>query len=152
MTRPRYQDIQGDGIPEAEVVPGVRARVIAGELYGVSGAVTRVATEPVYFDLALDVGARIDVPLPAGHNAFVYVFEGRVSAGPDGDGTPVERGELALLSPGSSVELEAGSDPARLILVAGRPLNEPIARYGPFVMNTNEELQQAFVDYQSGRL
>jgi redox-sensitive bicupin YhaK (pirin superfamily) len=152
MTKPRYQDIQGDGIPEAEVVPGVRARVIAGELYGVSGAVTRVATEPVYFDLALDAGTGIEVPLPESHNAFVYVFEGRVSAGPKDDGMPVERGELALLSRGGSLELAAGSDAARLILVAGKPLNEPIARYGPFVMNTRQELQQAFLDYQSGRL
>jgi len=161
MTAPRYQDLQGDEIPEAEVAPGVNARIIAGELGGVPGAVTQVATEPVYYDLHFDAGAAISVPLPSGHNAFLYVYQGRMQAGPAGGRTTIERGELALLSQGDSVELMAPvpagqhgpSEPAtRMILVAGRPLNEPIARYGPFVMNTNDELRQAFADYQSGRL
>jgi len=152
MTAPRYQDIQGDQIPEAEVAPGVNARVIAGELAGVAGAVTQVATEPVYFDLHFATDASITVPLPAEHNAFIYVYQGNMRAGPDGQRTNVERGELALLEHGDSVELSCGAEPARMILVAGRPLNEPIARYGPFVMNTNDELRQAFLDYQSGRL
>lgn len=152
MSAPRYQDLQGDEIPEGEVAPGVSARIIAGELAGIAGAVTKVATEPVYYDLGFDAGAAISVPLPAAHNAFVYVYEGEVAAGPPGGQSAVERGELALLSQGDSVELQAGSTRSRLILVAGRPLNEPIARYGPFVMNTNDELRQAFADYQSGRL
>jgi quercetin 2,3-dioxygenase len=151
MTTPRYQDIQGDRIPEAEVAPGVNARIIAGELGGVAGAVTEVATEPVYYDLHFSAGAALDVPLPTGHNAFIYVYDGRVMAGTGEAGTLIERGELALLSHGDSVALSA-DEPCRLILVAGRPLNEPIARYGPFVMNTNDELRQAFYDYQTGRL
>jgi redox-sensitive bicupin YhaK (pirin superfamily) len=150
MTMPRYQDIQGDEIPETEVAPGVRARVIAGELAGVKGAVTKVATEPVYYDLHFDAGASLTVPLPESHNAFLYVYQGAMQAGPEA--TPVDRGELALLSHGDSVELLAGEEPSRLILVAGKPLNEPIARYGPFVMNTTDELKQAFYDYQNGRL
>jgi hypothetical protein len=152
MTTPRYQDIQGDQIPEAEVADGVNARVIAGELAGVTGAVTDVATDPVYFDLHFDAGASLTVPLPALHNSFIYVYEGQVGAGPPSERTTVERGELALLSHGDSLDLVAGSEPCRLILLAGRPLGEPIARYGPFVMNTNDELKQAFIDYQSGRL
>jgi hypothetical protein len=152
MTTPRYQDIQGDQIPEAEVADGVNARVIAGELAGVAGAVTDVATDPAYFDLHFDAGASLTVPLPELHNSFIYVYEGWFGAGPAGERTTVERGELALLSHGDSLELVAGNDPCRLILLAGRPLGEPIARYGPFVMNTNDELKQAFLDYQSGRL
>jgi len=152
MTTPRYQDIQGDQIPEAAVADGVNARVIAGELAGVAGAVTDVATDPAYFDLHFEAGASLTVPLPERHNSFIYVYEGRIGAGPAAERTTVERGELALLSHGDSLELVAGDDPCRLILLAGRPLGEPIARYGPFVMNTNDELKQAFLDYQSGRL
>jgi len=152
MTTPRYQDLQGDQIPETQAAKGVTARVIAGELAGVTGAVTNVATDPVYLDLHLDAGASLTVPLPEVHNAFLYVYEGQVSAGPASERISVERGELALLSHGDAIDLAAGSNPARLILLAGRPLGEPIARYGPFVMNTNEELRQAFADYQSGRL
>lgn len=150
MTAPRYQDLQGDEIPEADVAPGVHARIIAGDLAGVEGAVTKVATEPVYYDLHFDAGASLTVPLPESHNAFVYVYQGTMRAG--SEATSVERGELALLSQGDSVALTAGKEPSRLILVAGRPLNEPIARYGPFVMNTTDEIRQAFLDYQSGRL
>jgi len=152
MTAPRYQDIQGDQIPEAEVAPGVNARIIAGELGGIEGAVTQVATDPKYFDLHFAADASITVPLPPGHNAFVYVYQGRMQAGPATARTIIERGEIALLSQGDSLELAAAGEPSRMILVAGRPLNEPIARYGPFVMNTADEIRQAFFDYQNGRL
>ena len=152
MVPPRYQDIQGENIPEAEVADGVTARIIAGELAGVSGAVSQVATDPIYYDLSLEAGASVDIPLPEQHNTFIYVFEGTVMAGPETNSVEVSRGELALLSKGDGVSLSSPDAPGRLILVAGRPLNEPIARYGPFVMNTNEELRQAFLDYQSGRL
>jgi redox-sensitive bicupin YhaK (pirin superfamily) len=152
MTAPRYQDIPGEDIPEVSLGNGVEAKVIAGELGGVTGAVSQVATEPVYYDLHFAAGASVVIPLPEGHNAFLYVYEGQVQAGPDGSRTPIERGEIALTSHGASVELTAGDAPSRLILVAGRPLKEPVARYGPFVMNTAEEIRQAFMDYQSGRL
>ena len=152
MTAPRYQDIPGEDIPAVSLGDGVEARVIAGELGGVSGAVSQVATEPVYYDLHFAAGASVVIPLPEAHNAFLYVYEGQIRAGPDGSQTPIERGEIALMSHGASVELTAGDAPSRLILVAGRPLNEPVARYGPFVMNTAEEIRQAFMDYQSGRL
>jgi quercetin 2,3-dioxygenase len=148
MTAPRYQDIQGDDIPETNLGNGITARVIAGELGGVNGAVTGVATEPVYYDLHLDAGSAYTVPLPPRHNAFVYVYAGTAEVA----ATRVERGELALLTQGDSLALAAGEEGCRLILVAGRPLLEPIARYGPFVMNTREEIYQAFDDYRAGRL
>jgi redox-sensitive bicupin YhaK (pirin superfamily) len=152
LTTPRYQDIQGDQIPEADVAPGVHARIIAGKIAGTDGAVTDVATDPIYYDLHFDANASIEVPLPDQHNAFLYNYEGLFKAGPEGEETTVARGELALLSHGSSIRLLAADTPSRLILVAGRPLNEPIARYGPFVMNTEAEIRQAFIDYQAGRL
>lgn len=150
MTAPRYQDIQGDQIPETALADGVRARVIAGELAGVQGAVTDVATRPIYYDLHVDRGRSYTVPLPAKHNAFVYVYAGNAIVG--SGSTPLQRGELALLGHGGSVAIAAGSEDCRMILVAGRPLNEPIARYGPFVMNTAEEIHQAFDDYRAGRM
>ena len=117
-----------------------------------TGPVTDIATEPVYYDLHLDSGASYSLPLPAGHNVFLYVYDGSISAGPEGSARRVRRGEMALLSQGSRVDLAAAYSGARLIVVGGRPLNEPIARYGPFVMNTTEEIYQAFDDYRAGRL
>ena len=152
MTSPRYQDIQADQIPEVKPAKGVNARVIAGELAGVAGAVTKVSTEPVYYDLHFDAKASLSVPLPDLHNAFIYVYEGKIEAGVEQEQVSVDRGELALMSQGDALELVARDTPCRLILLAARPLGEPIARYGPFVMNTNDELRQAFSDYQSGQL
>ncbi len=152
LTEPRYQDIQAEGIPETDPAEGVHVRVVAGELGGVTGPVSGVATEPVFYDLAFEPGAAYKVPLPEGHNAFVYVFQGSAAIPHDAGSEPVERGEIALLTSGDHVALEGGSEGGRLMLVAGRPLNEPVARYGPFVMNTREELYQAFEDYRDGRL
>jgi quercetin 2,3-dioxygenase len=150
MTAPRYQDIQADRIPEVELGPGARARVLVGSVNGVAGPVTNVATEPVYFDLRLDAGGSYVAELPEGHNVFAYVYAGEAKIG--GAGTSIARGELALTSPGERLPVTAGAEGARLIIVGGRPLEEPVARYGPFVMNTAEEIRQAFADYQAGRL
>jgi redox-sensitive bicupin YhaK (pirin superfamily) len=152
MTAPRYQDIQGDAIPEAVLREGVHARVVAGELNGVKGPVGGVATEPVYYDFSLTAGAAHALRVPEGHNVFVYVYAGAALVGPAESPERVELGELAILSHGPEVRLAAGDKPARLIVVGGRPLNEPIARYGPFVMNTPEEIHQAFDDFRAGRL
>ncbi|HEX7081834.1 MAG TPA: pirin family protein [Gammaproteobacteria bacterium] len=153
MTAPRYQDIQADRIPEIEPAPGVTARVIAGRLDGADGPVTAVATEPVYHDLRLDAGASYTVAVPEGHNVFVYVYQGAAEVGPPGGAERLDRGELALLGHGPRVDLRAAAEQGcRLILVGGRPLNEPIARYGPFVMNTPDEIYQAFDDYRAGRM
>jgi quercetin 2,3-dioxygenase len=146
MTAPRYQDIEPGRIPEAET-NGARVRVIAGSYGGVRGPVQADATAPLYLDVLLEDGEfQADVPLE--HNAFVYVYEGSLDIG----GRAVARGELAVLRGGDSVAASAGDAGARFILVAGRPLKEPVARYGPFVMNRPEEIQQAMRDFTEGRL
>jgi quercetin 2,3-dioxygenase len=148
MTAPRYQDIAPERIPEV-TLEGVTARVIAGTFGDAQGPVQDIVTAPVYLDLRLEAGATLDVPLPAGHNGFIYVYEGQAQVG-DGAKT-LARGELGVLSNGASVHLAAKDAPVRLILVAGRPLNEPVAKYGPFVMNTPQQIQQAIEDYRGGR-
>ncbi|HET7570339.1 MAG TPA: pirin family protein [Gammaproteobacteria bacterium] len=152
MTAPRYQDIGPEAIPVVEVAMGVRVKVVAGEVNDARGPVSAVATEPVYLDIELQPGAEYVAALPPGHNAFAYVYAGAADIG-----TPAERTasrELAVLEQGGdSVHLAAVGDvPARLLLVAGRPLGEPVARYGPFVMNTTEQLHEAVADFQAGRL
>ncbi|UXI68434.1 pirin family protein [Tahibacter amnicola] len=150
MTAPRYQDIAPQAIPEVSPGEGVSVRVIAGEFGGAVGPVNAVATDPVYLDVRLAAGARCEVPLPQGHTAFAYVYAGQVAVG--SAAADISRGELAVLSKSGGVELAASTDEgARLILVAGRPLEEPVARYGPFVMNTAEEITQAVRDFQAGR-
>lgn len=149
MTEPRYQDIAPENIPEVQPAEGVNVRVIAGDFGGASGPVNGVVTEPVYLDIALDAGAKVSVPLPAGHNAFAYVFDGEgVKAGDD----VLAHRELAVFGDGDGVAFEAGAEPARLLLVAGKPLNEPVARYGPFVMNNTRQIHEAIADFQSGKL
>ena len=150
LREPWYRDIATAEIPEWQG-EGVTARVIAGATHGVQGAVQREATEPLYLDLHLAPGATFTQPLPAAHNAFVVVYRGEV----DVAGTPVRTRRMAILAntPGSDgVLLAAGPAGARAILVAGQPLKEPIAQYGPFVMNTQQEIFQAVEDFRAGRL
>jgi redox-sensitive bicupin YhaK (pirin superfamily) len=150
LCEPWYRDIPSAEIPEAQA-EGVRVRVIAGQALGVQGAMQREVTAPTYLDLHLEPGARFDQALPAAHNAFVYVYRGSLVVAD----TEVPRQRMALLAntPGSDgVVLTAGPEGARAVLIAGQPLNEPIAQYGPFVMNTNQEIYQAVEDFQAGRL
>jgi redox-sensitive bicupin YhaK (pirin superfamily) len=149
MVEPRYQDIPASDVPETAVGENAVARIIAGELHGVRGPVTGVATEPFYFDVRCESGMLAEIPTPETHNVFAYVYEGALDIG-TGQGSAVRRGEIALLSTGSVVAFRS-DESARFILVGGKPLNEPIARYGPFVMNTAEEIRQAIVDFQTGR-
>ncbi len=151
MSAPRYQDIPPEQIPELNPAEGVRLRVIAGQVGATEGPVRGVATQPVYVDVSLDANARYDLALPAGHTAFAYVFEREATVGPLEDAIELARGQLAVLGPGERVALRGGPEGGRLILVAGKALHEPVARYGPFVMNTEAEIRQAFVDFQSGR-
>jgi redox-sensitive bicupin YhaK (pirin superfamily) len=135
----------------ARPVDGVEARVIAGAVGDVLGPVQAVATDPTYLDLALAPGARYVHALPEGHNAFVYPFEGSVTVGSGTGARALATRELGALSPGSEVEIVAGDVPARALLIAGRPLREPIAKYGPFVMNTEAEIYQAVADLRAGK-
>jgi hypothetical protein len=150
MRAPWYRDIAPAEVPLWQG-DGESARVLAGRSHGVEGAVQREGTEPLYLDVHLDAGARFEQPLPATHNAFVYVYRGELAIGDTG----VRRQRMAILAntPGSDgVVLQAGPEGARAIVIAGAPLNEPIAQYGPFVMNTQQELMQAVQDFQAGRL
>jgi quercetin 2,3-dioxygenase len=152
MTAPRYQDIAPEAVPVVDAADGVRVRVLAGRFGDVEGPVSGVAVDPIYLDIGLASGARLNVPLPAGHNAFAYVYGGAVGIGAADAQRQIERGELAVLDrDGDDVLVSAGIDAARLILVAGKPLNEPVAKYGPFVMNTPEQIAEAIRDYQSGK-
>lgn len=147
MVAPSYRDIASEAIPETLAANGVRVRVIAGQTQGVAGAVHRPDTEPVYLDVHLPAGSEFIQPLPAGHNAFIYTYRGEV----DVAGVAVPDRTMAILAnDGGSVRLTA-SQAARAILVAGQPLGEPIAQYGPFVMNTAEEIEQTLRDYRAGK-
>jgi redox-sensitive bicupin YhaK (pirin superfamily) len=150
MTRPRYQEIPPDRIPTAVSPDGfARVRVIAGEALG-AHAVIDTHTPIAYHDWSLEPGADVRFPLDPKQRALVFVFEGSVRVGDDG--TEVRDGQLALLGPGDAVRLRAAAEKSRLLLLAGAPLGERVARYGPFVMNTENELVEAFNDYRSGRM
>ncbi len=151
MMAPRYQDIAPERVPAVTPAPGVHARVLAGSLGGAVGPVGEVAVEPFYWDVSLEAGAELLAPVPAGHAAFVYVFEGALSVGPSDAAREVATSTLAVLGEGSRLRLAGAAGGGRAIVVGGRPLREPVARYGPFVMNTREELIAAFEDFQAGR-
>ncbi|HEY3177702.1 MAG TPA: pirin family protein [Casimicrobiaceae bacterium] len=149
MLAPWYRDIQSAEIPEFTTADGVNVRAIAGRSHGIEGAMQREVTEPLYLDLEIPAGATFTQALPPSHNAFVYVYRGSLQI--SGTQVPVQR--MAILKndlDGDGVVLKAVDD-ARALLIAGKPLGEPIAQYGPFVMNTNDEIFQAVQDYQSGK-
>lgn len=146
MSAPGYRDIPAAAIPERVDESGVRVRVIAGESAGLAGAVRRPDTEPLLLDLHLPAGSRFAQAIPPGHNAFLYVYRGSVAVA----GTAVADRHMAILgNDGEGVLLQADGA-SRVLLVAGRPLGEPIVQYGPFVMNTAEQIHQAVRDYQAG--
>jgi quercetin 2,3-dioxygenase len=149
MGAPWYRDIQSEEIPEFRTPDGVTVRVIAGTSHGVAGAMQRETTQPLYLDLHFDKGSSFAQNLPATHNAFVYVYRGALRIGD----TEVPEQRMAILSStaGSDGVVLRADGPARALLIAGQPLNEPIAQYGPFVMNTNEEIFQAVEDFRAGR-
>ena len=150
MCTPWYRDFAAGELPRTTTAAGVDITVIAGESHGVAGAVTRDATLPLYLDLHFPDAAVLSQPLPADHNAFVYVYRGELTI----QGESVPAGRMAILAndpQADSVVLEGTKD-TRALLIAGRPLNEPIAQYGPFVMNTEQEIYQALSDMRAGRL
>jgi redox-sensitive bicupin YhaK (pirin superfamily) len=145
---PRYQDIEPEEVPE-RTVSGARVRVVAGQLGDALGPIRGVATEPVFLDVALPAGGRFEHELPEGHAAFVYGVEGEAAVGDER--RTVRAREIAVLGAGDRVAVSA-AEGARVLVVAGRPLGEPIVRYGPFVMNTEAEIRQAIDDFNAGRL
>ena len=150
MNTPWYRDFKADDLPKFVTEEGVAVTVIAGESHGISGAVTRDTTQPNYLDLHLPAGARFAQQLPMGHNAFIYVYRGEVSIA--GKVVPVQR--MAILAndaQADGVVIEAGID-ARVLLISGQPVKEPIVQYGPFVMNSKDEIYQALSDFRDGRL
>ena len=151
MGDPRYQEFAPGRIPQLQPAEGVTVKVIAGRLGHVTGPIAQPATDPVYLDVELTPATSWEYVLPAGHNAFAYVFEGAASIGDGEDTRVLAAQELGVLAGGDRFKAAAGASGARLILVAGRPLREPVVRHGPFVMNTRQEVMQAFVDFQEGR-
>ncbi len=150
MGEPGYRDIQSEEIPEFSL-DGVTARLIAGRSHGVEGAVQREATAPLYLDLHFAPGAHFAQGLPPAHNAFVYVYRGGLRIGETA--VPLQRMAILANTPDSDgVRLKACGEGARALLIAGQPLKEPIAQYGPFVMNSNEQIFQAVEDFRAGRL
>jgi redox-sensitive bicupin YhaK (pirin superfamily) len=150
MNAPWYRDFQNTQLPQLTTPEGVQVTVIAGASHGVQGAVTRAITQPVYLDVHMPQGARFEQTLPEGHNAFIYVYRGEVRIG--GQTVPVQRmAILASIAQADGVVIEASAD-AKLILVAGQPLKQPIVQYGPFVMNTKEEIYEALADFRDGNL
>ena len=148
MCAPWYRDFAAADLPGFITDSGVGVTVIAGESHGITGAMTRQVTEPLYLDLYLPAGTRFTQRLAADHNAFVYVYRGEITIA--GQSVPSQR--MAILNNGSDGVLIEAHDEARALLIAGRPLGEPIAQYGPFVMNTEQEIYQALKDYREGRL
>jgi redox-sensitive bicupin YhaK (pirin superfamily) len=147
MTDPAYLEVPAAGIPEL-TEGDAQVRVISGTLGQVRGPIDDPHTELLYLDVRVNAGGWARLPVPSGHAGFLYAFEGRLEVA----GDRVETHQLALLGEGDAIEAAAPGGPARFILVAGRPLGEPVVQHGPFVMSTREEIEQAMRDYREGRL
>jgi redox-sensitive bicupin YhaK (pirin superfamily) len=152
MSPPRYQDITAGEIPVVRGDQGIEVRVIAGEVEGIAGPVTEIAAQPAYLDVTLPAGSNFTHSTPPGHTVLAYIFEGRAifGAAEDGGGKPVSRRGFISFCDGEQVRISAGDEDARFLLLAGKPLGEPVARHGPFVMNTREEIEQALRDLRDG--
>jgi len=148
LSEPWYRDIGADSIPTFGTDAGVTVKVIAGISHGISGAMTRPNTEPLYLDLSFAEASRFQQALPAGHNAFIYVYRGEIRVGSQA----IAERQMAIMAntPGSDGVVLHAEKPARALLIAGRPLREPIVQHGPFVMNTRQEIDQALSDFRSG--
>jgi len=145
-----YSDIPSTQIPVVPLGEGVAVKVIAGTLGSVQGPIRGLSTDPRFLDVRLAPRVTFEAELPAGHNAFLYAYEGEALVG--AERTALPHRSAGLLSDGDGVRIEAGEQGAHLLLLAGIPIGEPVVQYGPFVMNTREEIEQAIADYQSGTL
>jgi redox-sensitive bicupin YhaK (pirin superfamily) len=152
MSQPRYQEVSADSIPAVEK-DGAVIRIVAGEINGVQGPVTEIAANPVYLDVEVKPGSTFSYPIPQGHTAVAYVFEGAAEFGVDetGKGERLEAVHLVVFNDGDALQVQTTSDSSvRFMLMAGAPFKEPIVPYGPFVMNTPQEIQQALADLRNG--
>lgn len=147
MTQPRYQEVPAASIPEYKDADGVEVKVIAGQVGDVQGAVKEIAADPSYLDVRVPAGVTFKHSIPDGHTALAYLFEG--SAEFDST-TDVKANRLVIFEEDGEIEVTAGENGARFLLISGKPLNEPVARYGPFVMNTEAEIEQALMDLRRG--
>ena len=147
MCAPRYRDVPSRDIPVVRTASGASVRVVCGAFGPAAGPLSGGTTEPVFLDIALPAGSELTIPLRAGDNAFAYVFEGGVELGD----RAVQADHLAVLHDGGDLTARAGAAPARFLFLSARPLGEPVVHYGPFVMNTVEEIRQAITDFQQGR-
>ena len=156
MKPAHYRDIRPDEIPQATLPGGGEARVIAGSMVvdgrAVAGPVQGLSTEALYIDVHLPAGGHFVQDVAAGHSAFVYAYEGNLLIGPADDSRPLSAQDAGVLSAGERVEIRAAGGPARFLLLAARPLGEPVVQHGPFVMNSREEIEQAIADYRNNRL
>jgi redox-sensitive bicupin YhaK (pirin superfamily) len=156
MVAPAYQDIPAERIPVVNAGIGVSVKVIAGQYMSAQGPINGTdddrATDPTYLDVHLAPGALLDIPIARGHNAFVYAYDGSADILADGVSRSLPHRAAGLLSDGDQLQLRGGPQGARLLLLAARPIGEPVVQYGPFVMNTREEIEQTLDDYRSGRL
>jgi redox-sensitive bicupin YhaK (pirin superfamily) len=152
MTAPHYQEVNAQNIPTVEG-DGIKVRLVAGKYTGVSGPVTEIAAQPLYMDVTLEPGTTFTQAIPEGHTAVVYVFEGQaLFGGAEEQGAEfVQSVRMAVLSDGESLRVQTGTtDPVRFMLMAGAPFREPIVPYGPFVMNTRQEIEQALTELRNG--
>lgn len=151
MTSPGYREVPSARIPTVAREDGVRIRVIAGVVDGVGGAVKEIYADPEYLDVSVPAGRSFKQPVPVGHAALAYVFEGEgIFEGINSGEKRIAASRMAIFGDGDSVSIRADRGPVRFLLLSGKPLNEPIARYGPFVMNTREEIEQALEDLRNG--
>ncbi len=152
MSQPRYQEVSADSIPSVQR-SGATVRIVAGEYDGVLGPVAEIAINPVYLDVEIEPGAEFSYPVPEGHTTLAYVFEGKgkFSMAPNEQGEDIEAVRMIILGAGDQLNVRAGHDsPVRFMFISGARINEPIVPYGPFVMNTEAEIQQAFEDLRNG--
>jgi len=147
MVEPRYQDLAASDIPEKEIEGAGTVKIIAGELFDTVGPVSEIVTKPLFADFHLDAFGQVNIPIPAGQSAFIYIYEGNLRL----DCEDVETNRLVTLEDGDFLNVKACKTGVKFILLAADPINEPIARYGPFVMNTEDEIHQAFADYRAGK-
>jgi redox-sensitive bicupin YhaK (pirin superfamily) len=149
MMKPRYQEFTADTIPETTLPDGTRIKIVAGDVDGVKGAVTDIAAQPTYLDVHVPDGNRFTHPVPRGHTAFAYIYKGVAEFGDER--ARAESPRLVVFGDGDSVTVRPVDGPASFLLVSGKPIGEPIARYGPFVMNTRQEIAETLQELQSGR-